>query len=227
MRTHLLQIAGRLLLPLVLVGCQETSTAPQREEAAGQSADGATMSPAISARAGGAADSHFVAKGASGGVSWFTEPDASGNVVTGFLQVSRGGTPSNPELFLLYEVSRVDAVGNFTDLEAGAGLIPAGDVQVSGPVRLKLTTNTSTDPNFSVSAGAGGLVSVQWDRNPRFQVRFTGHSEVKAGNLTEHINGTSTTSSATATGNVVGFPITPSQTAQIGSSHNVTIDIFH
>jgi hypothetical protein len=48
MRTDLRQVAGRLLMPLVLVGCQETSTTPG-EEGGGEIARGPGMNPATAA----------------------------------------------------------------------------------------------------------------------------------------------------------------------------------
>ncbi|HZE74311.1 MAG TPA: hypothetical protein VE091_03315 [Gemmatimonadales bacterium] len=183
------------------------------------------MSQADSGAAGQTTNFHFVANGDLGNVSWSTEPDALGNFLSGFVSVVRGGTASNPEVLLFYEVLQCGSDGCGA-VEEGAGPIERGDLTGNGVQKLKVNTNTSGNPNFVLFAGSGGLVSVQWVRIPGLEQRVSGTfvQRVK-GVFSSRSTGTSNFFTATATGSVVGFPITTSfQFAQIGTGHNVEID---
>jgi hypothetical protein len=224
MRTHLLPICGRLLGPLVLVGCQEATTDPEREGAAGQSAGVApAMSPAIAGAEGQSTTFHFVANGNRGFVQWFTEPDASGNTIQGLLSVGGGGG-SKSEVFLTYIVVQCDA-SDCVHIESGFGPIPVGDLTGNGINKLTLNTNTSTNPSFTLFAGAGGLITLEWVRVPGgLESRVTGSSKVgRKGLFSTQSKGTITTFEAKATGSVVTFSLPTSHDATLGTTHNLEV----
>lgn len=176
--------------------------------------------------------SHFIANGDGGRVDW-SSLDGDGRV-TGFgsLLVSRGGPTGNPQTFLMYFVFQCDGPGcNLT--EGGAGLIPNGDLSGGGRQSLRLDTNTSGAPDFGFLAGNGGPVFVEWRANGFFshtssgtsESFLAGPSEFSAGNFRQRVQGTSSSAKAAATGTVIGSAITPTQIAEIGTSHDVTINI--
>jgi len=223
MRTHPLEITGCFLFSLLLAGCRETSTDPQ----GGASADELTgprrgMSATVSSTTGHSAPFHFVANGPFAQACWFTEPDVLGNSLDGCVMANRSGTTSDPLVFMGFSVERCQTDFGCTFVASGFGPIPPDDL-TNGVQRLKLTTNTSTNPDF---AGTGGLVSVEWEKVPGFELRQSGTSQLRMAGLIQHFHGTSTRSSARAAGSVVGFSITPSQAgAEMGISHAVEVDI--
>ncbi len=223
MKAHLLPAAGRLLIALALVRCQEATTHPEGETVAGQSVGvGPTLSPAISGAAGRTIGFHFVAHGDFGSANWTTEPDASGNFIIGNIEVNRGGSGSKAQVSLVYFIDQCDAVFNCSTIEGGVGLIPVGDLLGSGVNKLRLSTNTSTDPSFSLFAGVGGPISLEWERIPGFEARFTGISKVGVpGVFSSHSKGTSTFYQAKVTGSVVTLSVPPSQNAAMGTNQNV------
>lgn len=214
---------------VVAAACRESSAAPREV--------GAPRFAAASDTGGGGGGKqfHFVANGNFASVDWGSGDSTGGGggqltFITGNLQVSRGGPTNNPQTFLFYQVGQTvcDPFFNctFTLLQGGAGTIPNADYSGGGK-QQRLTTNTATNPNFFVFAGTGGVVSVSWKGNGFFQTTSSGTSTFKSGTFTQRSQGNSSSSSATATGAVVGFPIDPNQSSSIGSNHSVTIDIFH
>lgn len=223
MRTHLQQMAKRLLVPLILAACQETATDPKAGETADQANARPTISAATTAGAGRTTVFHFVANGDFGNATWFDEP------TFGFIEVTRGGTPSRPEVFLTYEIAGCG--GEFCHVGfSGAGQIPPGDLTGDGVKGLKLNTDTSNDPNFTVFLGTGGLISVEWDKSrPVFETRFSGTTQFKSPGFSSLSHGTHTERSARATGTVVGFVITEdgeigTRSGLIGTNHNVQVE---
>jgi hypothetical protein len=173
MRTHLLQIAARFLVPLALAGCQEM-TNPQGERIVDKAAGGPSMRSAVSDSAHRTTVSHFVAKGDFANVGWSGDSE-------GFLQIERA---SNLEggIFLSYFVRQcviVDDIPICTELAFGAGPIPAGDLTGDGRKGLKLSTNpsTNTNPDF-FSFGPPGL-------SPCNGTQFLGSSLGSAATLTK------------------------------------------
>jgi len=79
MRTRLLHMPKRLLVALLLAGCQETSTDPQ----AGQTADQMTDGPAIDSASSSipTRTTHFVANGDFAQVAW-SEGESACRIVT-------------------------------------------------------------------------------------------------------------------------------------------------
>jgi hypothetical protein len=180
MRTQLLQLAGRLLVTVVLVGCQERTTDPLQGGTEEQAASRPAMSPAISGAAGRTTVLHFEADGEFAQAVWTSEPDASGNFVEGSVLVQQGGSKSNPEVLLDYSVFLCDEVNGCMNLvQFGFGTIPTGDFTGNGHHGLKLHTETGDDPDFNVVIGTGGLISVEWDRIPGFTSLVHGGIEFK------------------------------------------------
>lgn len=70
MNIHLLQVAGRLLIPLILVGCQEASSDPEGAETTDQPSRSAAMNAAISNTSGKNSAAHFTAEGDFGQTYW-------------------------------------------------------------------------------------------------------------------------------------------------------------
>ncbi len=214
-----LHAPGLFLLAAALFGCKDASTDPARgvQLRAGPSAD---LVPS-----GAVSSFHFVSEGDFGGVSWFA-PGPSGTFTFGFLNVSEGGSVTAPHVFLFYEVFQCCTFG-FVEVSGGFGSIPAGDLTGgTGSAALRLNTNTANDPNFVVFAGSGGLVSVQWQENSAFEFSQSGTFETQFGKSTFRTIGSSSFSSATVTGTVVGLAIPQSAFGQMGTNHSVTIDIF-
>src|SRR5438034_8704012 len=105
-------------------------------------------------------------------------------------------------------------------------LIPNRDLSGGGK-SLQLSTNTVGNPNFSTFAGPPGLVSVRWNTNGFFAQRFSGTSQFSAPGFLQQNTGVSTSASANASGSVVGVAISPNNSASIGTSTNLSINIFH
>jgi len=167
---------------------------------------------------------HFVANGDLGSVNWF-DPSPAGGFTFGSLSVSRGGPTTNPQTYLSYFVFECDATFSCSVTRDGFGLIPNGDLS-GGRTSLRLSTNTTGNPNFVTSAGPTGVVSVDWRANGLFTQSSSGTSQLSFPGFTQRSQGSSTSASANATGGIVGAPIS-NGTAAIGINHQVLIDITH
>jgi len=229
MRTHLLLITSRVLVPLFLAGCQEAPTDSQDGRTASQTSVSPMMSSSSSAPAAGKPVLHFVANGDNGYVVWSTAPDALGNSVFGVVSIDQLVDPEFDNFY--YTVTQCDVFFNCTELESGFGSSPAailtrsgGGAKIKG---LKLSINTSSPDFCCRSSGEGGLISVEWVRTPGFEEQSSGHTDFTVGTITEHSHGARTLYSATATGTMVGFPIPSSQYAFLGSSQNRVVEIVH
>jgi len=224
MRTHLLQVAGRLLIPFIFVGCQEASTDPQGTGTTDQTSDRSTINAATTSKAGRTTVFHFVANGEFARVFW---GDADqGNF--GGLEVTQGGTPSAPEVFVQYAIGICEPDGFCPGtLSGGAGRIPPGDLTGNGS-HLHLRTDTNNDPDFIVFAGSGGLIDVEWVRVPGVEERISGSVYTRFPGVNSfRSHGTTTRRFATATGSVVGAGIAlngePGSEGFIGNEHSVTV----
>jgi len=211
-------------LAAAIAGCQDSvTTAGPR----GLSED----SPSFSAN-GSTTQFHFVGKGLAGDASW-CDVESNEVYVCGYLSAASGGTTKNPETYLYYDVYR--CAPDCNAVEAGYGLIPNGDLS-GGPQKLHLSTNTSSNPEFVVWAGTGGLVSVDWRPNGTYTAKWSGTLFVRriptpppcdtlCWPTTQHVNGAWTQTQATAIGTVAGVAI-PSRYGNITENHSVTIDIY-
>jgi hypothetical protein len=224
-----------------LIACQEAATDPATAGTTNQTSATPTINPAIATKAG-AAPVHFTAEGEFGQTFW--TPDG-GFFNCRFISVNRTGSTSNPGVFLYYILTPCGVTCDEgvcpPPWDLGYGEIPAGDLTLSKRnvngrhlSVLKLNTNTANDPAFTVYAGNGGQITVEWDRTPGFESVSTGQTVTKFADFyTERVHGTSTTYSATAIGTVLWAEIPTTntfdnwQSSNIGSNHARTIDITH
>jgi len=217
---------------LVLFTACKDSTTTAAARSAGPRPSLAIVGDTVGGGGGPGNQSHFVANGSAGSVSWFVSggsrsPSDSGGGGGGFifgsLGVSRGGPTNSPQTFLSYFIEQCDPFVGCTFL-GGSGLIPNGDLS-GGDQQLRLATNTSGNPNFFTFGGSAGLVTVDWRANGAFQQRSSGTTDLIFPGLRQHFTGVSTSSSANAAGSVVGVPVPPASPGSIGTNQNVTIDI--
>src|SRR3989441_4879852 len=161
---------------------------------------------------------HFVSNGDFGNLSWF-EVDPAGGFTFGSLSVSRGGPTTDPQTSLSYFVFQCDPFFSCNPVRDGFGLIPNGDLGGGGN-SLKLSTNTTGNPSFVTFAGPTGPVSVDWRANGLFTQSSSGTSVLSFPGFTHRSQGNFTSASANATGSIVGVPISPNGSADIGTSRS-------
>jgi hypothetical protein len=166
---------------------------------------------------------HIVADGDIVNAYWF---DVTENVIRfGGVQAYRVGSVKSPAVFLEYSFSECDLSYSCTLVLAGYGVIPV--TALSGNEnQMILRANTSDVPDFFTYAGPTGIVSIDWEGNGILRQSQTGTFERSEPGFRERTTGTFSSVSATASGTVVGSPVPAAYSAQIGTGHNVTIDIF-
>ena len=175
--------------------------------------------------ANGATQVHFVANGDFASVNW-VEFDPTVGFVFGSLSVNRGGPTNNPQTSLSYSVFQCDPFFSCSAVRDGAGLIPNRDLSGSAN-SLSLRTNTTGNPNFVTFAGPAGPVSVNWRANGLFTQSSSGTNQFSFSGFTHRSQGNFTAASANAAGSIVGLPISPNGSADVGTNHQVIIDISH
>lgn len=223
MRAYLSQLAASILLPWIICGCQAAPTDLRSENSA--AGPQASVRPVSQADSGHGRNLHFVSNGEAGEVFWKTPGGAPGDSIQGEFFVARGGRTSSPQVFLFYEIDECSTAGCFA-LAAAGGTVPNKDLTRSSNLKsLSFSTNTNNDPGVTIFVGTGGVVSAKWVNNSLFSSRLHTNSFNTSGNVTEHIVGDITSTSATATGRVVGFAIPANQFADFGLERTVTIDI--
>jgi len=93
-------------------------------------------------------------------------------------------------------------------LEEGAGTIPAGDLSVAHD-RLVLTTNTAVpNPNFTLYAGTGGLISFTWTElsgSPSYRASYQSRNRYQ--DFSIHSHGSYTSAGALGVGSVLGVTV--------------------
>src|SRR5262249_24927890 len=100
---------------------------------------------------------------------------------------------------------------------------------------LQTNTSASSNPAFHRGVGGGGAISIRFTRTNDLLQHMAGTNDMRfASGLKIHLSGESTTSSASATGNVIVWTIPPAGTpppsfafANIGQHHQVQITIQH
>ena len=211
-------------LAAAIAGCQDSATTAGPR---GPSDD----SPSFSANSS-TTQSHFVGNGLAGDLSWCTNEGNPESYYCLYLTVARGGPTNNPETYLYYYAYRCDPSFCNT-VDGGYGLIPNGDLAGTAK-ELHLSTNTSSNADFLVWAGTGGLVSVDWRSNGAYTASFSGRwftqqlappCDTICTPPTQHVLGAWTQRQATAIGTVAGVAI-PSSYGNITENHSVTIDIY-
>lgn len=232
MHFHFIDVRAVVTLAGLFAACKDSSTAPAARHAAGPTPSLAAALDTGGGGGGGTGQSHFVANGNSGFVSWFSsgggtpgDTGIGGGFTFGQLQVSRGGPVNNPQTFLFYFIEQCDAFF-FCTLAEGSGLIPNNDLSGGGQ-QLHLATNTSGNPNFFTFGGPPGVITADWRANGAFQQRNSGTSDFIIPGFRQHSVGVSTSASANVAGSVVGTVIPPGSVGSIGTNQNVSIDIFH
>jgi len=224
MATRLAGLCATLAFAGAFGACRDSSTAP-RPHATARTPNFATVSDTGGGCGGPGNQCHFVANGNFGGVSWSSGDTLGGGGFSfGNLNVSRGGATNNPQTFLFYFVEQCDVFFNCTFL-GGSGLIANTDLSGGGKT-LRLSTNTTGNPNFFTFAGPTGLISVDWQANGFFQQRQSGTLEQDFPGFRFLSTGVSTFASANAAGSVVGVSISRDNFASIGTNTNVTLNIF-
>lgn len=166
----------------------------------------------------------FNASGDAAFVFW-SEGGGGGTIRYGNADVTRGGSPQNPQTFLSYTVNEC-APSFCNTLAAGFGRIPNRDFSANGS-SYRVSTNTAGNPNFFTVFGPTGSVTIEWVGNGLFDFRFSGTRQITTPDSREHVAGQFTASSAVATGSVVGFDLAPGSSGQVSKNHDVTITISH
>jgi hypothetical protein len=168
----------------------------------------------------------FNASGDAAFVFWLEGGGGGGGTIRyGNADVTRGGSPQNPETFLSYTVTEC-APSFCNSLASGFGRIPNRDFSANGS-GYRVSTNTAGNPDFFTVFGPTGSVTIEWVGNGLFDFRFSGTQQITTPDSREHQAGGFTASSAVATGSVVGFDIAPGSSGQISKNHDVRITISH
>jgi hypothetical protein len=93
---------------------------------------------------------------------------------------------------------------------SGWGIIPAKDVTGNFGSGLAVHTDLRNNPDFWLWGADPGIVSVTWQRTGWSETRNSGSSESRWGHFVSRQSGTRRSSSATATGEVLGVSLTES-----------------
>ena len=216
MPCHSSRLVAGFLAPLVLVACRDGSTDLGRAGSGGLVAD---VTPADTGT--GSPQTHFVSNGDVGSISF--GDSSGGNPRFGVLQVSRGGPVNAPAVILFYDIEACNPFCH--SIAGGSGTIPNADLTGSARAGLRLDTNTDGNPNFITFAGPAGRIVVDWTPTNVFSSSQSGTSDFRTAGFRSHQVGNFEATSATAAGEVVGVPVA-GENAQVGTSHNLSIDIF-
>jgi hypothetical protein len=194
--------------------------------------DSPVATPAVAAALTGRPTvDHFVSNGPHAEAYWYVT-DAAGVVTYGYLSVSRGGPVNDPQTLLSYDVFQCGQPGPCNEIESGYGLIANGDFSASGK-RMQLTTNTD-DLNFGRFVGNGGSITVTWksdgifvyEQEGRELLVMPGDTLVPGSTRTTYrLQGSFSSTTANAGGNVFGQDLPPDSQGSIGTNHSVTIQI--
>jgi hypothetical protein len=159
-------------------------------------------------------------------VGWSTFGETS---VFGFLFVGRNRAGQDTETTLFYNITECDAFFSCTTVESGFGFIPATDLKGNGGSKLTLETNTSAavNPGFTRFIGSGGEIKVEFSVTPEVQSMFTSggtnYTKFRDNTFRFNFGGTFRSSSADATGSVVGFDVPLDSFAGMGEEHRANI----
>ena len=218
MRYRISRALPLAVLPFVIWACREGTTGPREAQAASLSTAGG--------EGGSASDKVRTSYTFSGDFAEFHGYDpATGSVLN--VYVGQGGTPSAPQAWLSYDVGRceVDPVtGWYTCFvrEAGFGNIPTGDFTGNGNAGLRLTTDTRANPGFTVYAGTGGVIDLEWRRSGLSENRGNNVNESRFLDSRWKSNGSYSNSSASVQGTIVGANAAGGEgfsSGYMGSSH--------
>jgi len=138
-----------------------------------------------------------------------------------WVNIYRTGSGKDRETWLYYGVySYYSGYQSY-----GYGTIPNAAFQGS-PAQASLEIDTTTVSGFTHYYGSGGLVKVDWKKTDEYSGHQAGMSKWQNGPLTTHSNYNYDYNSATASGSVVGCPLTSSTYGQLywyhSGSHSVS-----
>lgn len=217
MKTWMMRLAGAVMVAVAVQACRDASVAPRSDAAAG-GPNFLAVSDTPSSQ-----HYHFVSNGDHATVYW-SSYDSTGGFSYGYLDVSRGGTTRAPTTSLYYYAQSCDQFNNCV-YGNGTGTIPNRDFSGGGQ-QFRLNTNTTTNPDFYTYYGPTGIIAADWKADGVYERSQSGTSSYRYGNFTERTQGNSTYQSASASGSVVGISVGANVYAEIGTSHNVLIDIY-
>jgi len=165
--------------------------------------------------------------------------DTNGNNCTIYsLNANTSGT-FGAQYFFMYDVFTTNSSGEGVAY-SGFGQIPASSVSQVGPSQVAVNVDTSQVPGFvnnvctfdpvtlngSCASGPGGAINVNWQKTTVFTRSQSGPSRgVFAPNLIVNLNASSTVSSATSSGTILGFNVIPGGDGDIGEGHSGEITI--
>ena len=218
MKTQMMRLGGAVVVVVAAVqACRDAAVAPRSDAAAGGPVFLAVSDTPSSQHY------HFVSNGEHATVYW-SSYDSSGGSSYGYLDVSRGGTTKAPTTSLYYYAVSCDQSYNCV-YGNGSGTIPNRDFSGGGQ-QFHVSTNTATNPNFYTYYGPSGIIAVDWKADGMYERSQSGTTSYRYSNLVERTQGNSTYQSASASGSIVGMSIGANVYGEIGTNHNVTIDIY-
>lgn len=217
--TNLLRKAYVVAAGLFVAGCENAPT--RSDPTAPDLSDG--PSSAMSTRA---EISHFRSRGPLAQVTFSAEQPSG--VISGYLEVTRGGSTTDQQTFLFYDIERCDPVTfECVTIEQGSGLIPNRDLRVRGQtMTLHTHTSAASNPDY-YQIGSGGAINLTWTTTSAFLTTNHVQSRTRVkGVFLEHDQFASTVSSALTQGLLIGVAITPGNSAGLlGSARSGTIVI--
>lgn len=217
MKTQMMRLAGAVVVVAAVQACRDASVAPRSDAAAGGPVFLAVSDTPSSQHY------HFVSNGEHATVYW-NSYDSTGAFSYGYLDVSRGGTSKAPTTSLYYYAQSCDQFYNCVSGNGG-GTIPNRDFSGGGK-QYHLSTNTATNPDFSTWYGPTGIIAVDWKADGMFERSQSGTSSYRYPYFVERTQGNSTSQTAAASGSVLGVSFGANMYAEIGTTHNVTIDVY-
>ncbi len=141
----------------------------------------------------------------------------------GYVYLWKGGTVTSPYTYLNYYIydyttkSRSD----------GWGDIPNSDFAIIGGNHASLNTNVSADPDFHIDSGQGGTFSLYLQNNGVYTGSNSGTSKQNfySGSMVYRYTGTDSYSSASVSGNCLGYSIPANCSGKIEHNESVVITI--
>jgi len=165
--------------------------------------------------------------------------DTNGNNCTIYgLNANTSGT-FGAQYFFMYDVVTTNSSGENV-IYNGFGQIPANSVSQVGPSQVTVNVDTSQVPGFvnsvctfdpvtgngSCASGPGGAINVSWQKTTVFTRSSSGTTRgTFAPNLIVNLNASSTISSASSSGTILGFNVISGGDGDIGSGHDGEITI--
>lgn len=140
-----------------------------------------------------------VGNGDAAYVAW-DDPSSFGSIY-----IWKGGTVTSPYTYLSYYIYDY-TTRNWSD---GWGNIPNSDFAMAGGNHASLNTIANADPDFHIDSGSGGALSIDLQNNGLQSGSYSGTSKqnYNSGSITYKYTGTGSFSSASVSGNCLGYNI--------------------